>query len=536
MISINTKFDDDYKKARHKYLEQKNIIAFPESYSIVDIETSNDKIIEIGAIRVRKNVIVDRYSSLVNIYEPISKITIDKTGITDSMLINAPDILPVMTEFWNFVGDDIMVAHNALVFDIRIIYDTTLQLFDRKLSNNFVDTLQIGRILFPNFPSHTQDYYKDFFEINNLTSHRSIADCEALYTIYNHMWDINDEFSIIDIGKPIKPETPPYYFPDDYCVLALNTSAWDCTESEIIEIAAVKVRDRQVVDSFDMLVHTSECISKDTQRITNITPDMLVSAESLNTVLDGFYKFIGNDILVKHNIDHDLDFINYHCGKHGISLTLNHKIDLSPIAHELIPDMLCYGVQDIANYYGIDFFTPKKLLNYCRTEYNCFECLRNDNEKYIATSSKHPPLAQQFNSDIKHFINKCRAIVKTPDKNSISPNDSDIPIATTDYKVFPHPDHPFNGKKIVITGEMEAIQRQEAKALIEQVGGKVTEAVSMKTDYFVIGADNGKMKDGKSTKMREAEKCIANGSQLQLLTPDTFLELLLWSEDKCSEI
>ena len=86
---------------------------FIDDYTVLDLEMTGlsvkkDKIIEIGAIKVRNNEIVDTYKSFINPHVKLSKKIIDLTGIDDSMLSTAPEEDEAMYKLIDFVGEDKM--------------------------------------------------------------------------------------------------------------------------------------------------------------------------------------------------------------------------------------------------------------------------------------------------------------------------------------------------------------------------------------------------------------------------------------------
>ena len=112
---------DDSKKIVYN-AENQNI---DSPFVVFDIETTglhNDKnnITEIGAVKVVNGQIVDKWSTFVNPCQPIPENIVELTGITDSMVADAPKIEEILGEFFEFCKDCILVAHNA-AFDIGFI-------------------------------------------------------------------------------------------------------------------------------------------------------------------------------------------------------------------------------------------------------------------------------------------------------------------------------------------------------------------------------------------------------------------------------
>lgn len=184
-----------------------SLITLPSDYCIVDIETTGldpsfDEILEISATKYRNNILVGKFSSLV---KPPNKLceygdnfeTIveeyyvpdyieNLTGISNSMIEEAPDLAAILPQFIDFIGDDILIGHNV-TFDINFLYDAILELFDKQLKNDYVCTVRLSRLLFPNEKHHR---LKDMLKLYNIDfdkMHRSYIDCELTAKLYSNL-------------------------------------------------------------------------------------------------------------------------------------------------------------------------------------------------------------------------------------------------------------------------------------------------------------------------------------------------------------
>ncbi|MDE6202717.1 MAG: PHP domain-containing protein, partial [Lachnospiraceae bacterium] len=109
---------------------------FGADFVVFDIETTgfspvNNRIIEIGAVKVSEGKISDRFSTFVNPDVPIPFEIEKLTGINDSMVLEAPFIEKALPEFLAFCGDAVLVAHNAN-FDMSFIMENAMQQNIRK--------------------------------------------------------------------------------------------------------------------------------------------------------------------------------------------------------------------------------------------------------------------------------------------------------------------------------------------------------------------------------------------------------------------
>ncbi len=164
------------------------LICSIDSYTVIDIETtgfdpSKDCIIEVAAIRVRDNQIVDSYSSLINPKRPIPFFIEELTGIRNADVISAPEIESVLHTFVEFLGDDILVGHNVN-FDINFIYDRCEDILGRPLTNDYIDTLSLSKRYFPTETSHKLSYLVETMELPHSSFHRALNDCEATHHLY----------------------------------------------------------------------------------------------------------------------------------------------------------------------------------------------------------------------------------------------------------------------------------------------------------------------------------------------------------------
>lgn len=154
------------------------------TYVVFDVETTGlsavyDTIIELAAVKIRNGEIIDRFESFANPHHRLSATTIDLTGITDDMVANAPNVDEVLRNFKDWAEDDILVAHNAS-FDMGFLNVGYKQLLGTgKAVNPVIDTLELGRFLYPEMKSHRLNTLAKKFDIELTQHHRAIFDAEA---------------------------------------------------------------------------------------------------------------------------------------------------------------------------------------------------------------------------------------------------------------------------------------------------------------------------------------------------------------------
>lgn len=171
-----------------------NLYSLPTSFVAVDTETTGldfdlCNIIEIGAVKVENGQIIDSFKTLIKVDEKLPPFIVHLTGISDEMLVDAPLLNEVMADFDAFVGDSILLAHNAS-FDINFLYTAYERTLGKPLSNDYVDTLRVARRALPQLQHRTLPDLCEIFEVVNEGEHRAYSDALATVQCYLRMRDI----------------------------------------------------------------------------------------------------------------------------------------------------------------------------------------------------------------------------------------------------------------------------------------------------------------------------------------------------------
>ena len=171
--------------------------SFDDEFIVFDIETTglssqNDRITEIGAVKVKGGEVLDRFNMLVNPEIPIPAKITELTGITDEMVANEPTIDKVLPEFLDFIGDRLLIAHNAN-FDTSFIRRAAERL-KLPFKNPYLDTVAMSRYVNQDQSKHTLDSLAKYFKLGDFNHHRASDDAEMLSLIFYKMIDkLKDE-------------------------------------------------------------------------------------------------------------------------------------------------------------------------------------------------------------------------------------------------------------------------------------------------------------------------------------------------------
>jgi len=175
-----------------------------DEYVVFDLETTGlmkdtDKIIEIGAVRVRNGEISDRFSAFVNPGIKLSDKIIELTGITDDMLLGKPDEDSVLPEFLKFFGDSVLVAHNA-DFDVGFVRQWARGK-GIEINNTVVDTVELSKLLFPELSRYKLDTVAKHLGISLENHHRAVDDAFCTAEIFVKCIEILREKNVLNLDE-----------------------------------------------------------------------------------------------------------------------------------------------------------------------------------------------------------------------------------------------------------------------------------------------------------------------------------------------
>lgn len=321
-------------------------------------------------------------------------------------------------------------------------------------------------------------------------------------------------------------------FPKDYTVIDIETSGLDIEYNSIIEVAAVRVRGGEVQDKFSSLIKPIKWyyLSDDSEeyadyefvplekyegyyyideyitKLTGITNEMLEDAPIASEVLPEFFKFIGDDLLIGHNINFDINFL-YEAIYTVTGQTLkNDFIDTMRISRKLFPSSEHHRACDLAYNCGVPYKDAHRSLNDSMITYASFEKMREIVKSTFDTQ--------------EDFIN----LFKPKGKGGRKIDCFSIVSENVDFDE----DHPFYHKMVVFTGALHCIIRKDAMQSVVNVGGYISNNITKNTNYLVVGSFDyiKSVKGNKSSKMKKAEKMCLDGLDIKIISENTFLEML----------
>ena len=280
---------------------------------------------------------------------------------------------------------------------------------------------------------------------------------------------------------------------DNYTVVDIETTSKNPLKAEIIELSAVRVRSGKIVKEYSQLVKPSTPIPNGITKLTGITNEMVENSPAIEAVLQDFLDFIGNDVVLGHNIvSYDSTILYDICEQYGFKFDFK-LLDTLHYAHFCNIDVSNYKMSTIAEYFGITY-QAHRALNDCKANFQVYEKLKEHYQGSYVIGNGSPIVI--INLEVK------------PEYAELS------------------------GKKVVLTGEFSSGKRNSVKFYLEEQGAKVSKSVSSKTDYLIIGAlGSPDWKYGDySDKVAKAQELQKNGHPIMLIQEQEFFECMPVSE------
>jgi DNA polymerase-3 subunit alpha (Gram-positive type) len=174
------------------------------SFVVFDIETTgfsrnNDKIIEIGAVKIVGGEVKDKFSTFINPEVPIPFEIEELTGIRDDMVLDAPKVETVLPEFLAFCEGCTMVAHNAS-FDMGFIRANAARM-GLTVDHTVIDTVGLARILLPDLSRYKLNIVAKALDISLENHHRAVDDAGATAEIFLKLSEMLKEKGVSTVDE-----------------------------------------------------------------------------------------------------------------------------------------------------------------------------------------------------------------------------------------------------------------------------------------------------------------------------------------------
>lgn len=191
-------------------------------------------------------------------------------------------------------------------------------------------------------------------------------------------------FTDAPVSKKKKPTTERKYkgkrletFVDDFTIIDLETTGFSPKDDKIIELSAIKVRNNEEIETYTTLINPGMHIPSKITNLTSITDDMVADAPKIEDAIQQFVDFIGNDIVVGHNVNFDINFVYDRYLEVSGKTFSNEFIDTLYIARKALPELEHHRLSDLAEHYGIINENAHRSLSDCQATHEVYNALRN---------------------------------------------------------------------------------------------------------------------------------------------------------------
>ncbi len=295
-------------------------------------------------------------------------------------------------------------------------------------------------------------------------------------------------------------------FPESYTIIDLETTGLSPAWDSIIELSAIKIQNGNIIDQFSSLVNTSCGIQLDSfiTELTGITQEMIDRAPVINSILPKYLEFIGNDIVIGHNVNFDLNFLYDNSMDYMNAPFSNDYIDTMRLSRRVHPEFSHHRLSDLAERYGVDYSGAHRSLLDCRITFECFNHIKEDIIRKYSSLDEFVSVSAQSSRQVR-----AKDIHSSKDVFDSS--------------------HPFYNKVCVFTGTLEKMKRKDAMQLVVDVGGIIGDSVTKQTNFLILGNNDycSSIKDGESNKQKKAEKLKSNGCDIEIIPENVFYDLIL---------
>lgn len=367
-----------------------------------------------------------------------------------------------------------------------------------------------------------------------------------------------------------------YKLLDNYTVVDIETTGANVNDCELIEVAAVRIRDGKIEDTYSSLVKPDCKIPVFIEFLTGITNDMLKDAPLPDKVLSEFTAFLGNDFVVGHNIVSFDSCVLYDYLRDVLGIVFsNQMVDTLHFARKCDVNPDNYKLTTLADYFGITY-DPHRALNDCIANFQIYEKLKPllDESRIKKVSSGEPHTKKALSEStiaLAELSGMCRTLTAGEtiyDEQILSlqkwinenlylagnypfdtifekleeiNKDGEITQENREallslLQIHSDPvknksedsDVDLTGKTACLTGEFHYGSRDAVTEALKNRGVTVSGSVTTKTDYLIVGGEGSTAWacGNYGSKVKRALELQEKGKPIKIIREDVFVKWL----------
>ena len=287
----------------------------------------------------------------------------------------------------------------------------------------------------------------------------------------------------------------------DFVVIDLETTGFMPDYDEIIEFSGIKISNGKIVDEYSTLIKPSCGIDTFVSSLTGITNEMFEDSPSIEMVIDRIMEFIGDSIIVGHNINFDINFLYDNLMIYRNKPLTNDFEDTLKLARKLFKDFPNHQLTTCTSILNKEYFPTHRAMSDVKATYELLTHI------YEYVDANNIDLVDLFK----------------PKYTGRSINVHDI--VTTVNEI--DEDNPLYGLSVCFTGTLDNMVRKDALQMVKNLGGIPMDSVTKHTNLLVLGdLDYKENKLHKSNKYKKAEELILKGCNLKIISESVFLDMI----------
>lgn len=160
---------------------------------------------------------------------------------------------------------------------------------------------------------------------------------------------------------------------DDYVVVDVETTGLAAGIDELIEVAGIRVRNNEIIEELDQLIRPQHVVPFHIEELTHITNDMLQSCPTLQEVKDKILNFIGDDLILGHNVTFDIKFLIASLQ----ALENRDYIDTLKLSRRLHPEFSSHKLTDLVAHYKL-YQNTHRAIDDCRATKQLYDVYKEE--------------------------------------------------------------------------------------------------------------------------------------------------------------
>ncbi|EMI9085506.1 3'-5' exoribonuclease [Bacillus cereus] len=285
----------------------------------------------------------------------------------------------------------------------------------------------------------------------------------------------------------------------------------------ICAVGMVFVENGEIIDTLYELINPEEDFDYYNIAIHGITPNDVKDALTFPEFYEAYKKRFENKLLVAHYLPFDGYALRDSLRRYELPSVYNNLLCTYQLSKKLITGEKSYTLKYLCKHFNIELNNHHNALEDARA---CAQLMLQLSHKYDLPNIEEIYSKTHIRTGEISGNTYRSSLVQSQSYSSL--NLKDINVATEVSE-----DHPFYQKHIVFTGKLNAYTRIEAAQLIANKGGIPQNGINKSTNYIIIGDfDNVMIKGNKSSKLEKAEKLIAQGKELEIISEEEFMRML----------